>query len=301
MDPHRMKSALLNTMECIGSSTNMEKSGLRSPLTSPCTSCPPPMVKVRRAPAAPVKTTSVPMKLNASLPASLVLASMTCRWILSFPSSMARDEADAGPVGHSLAIPDAGGAGYVATLLSVDRGRRQSIVAPFAASVAVFAQHPAQIPLMPGEAFARLYQLTGGELRVLLALAQGLGAKEAADMFGISEPTVGTHLQRMFARTCTSRQAELLQLLQSATPPTKGRLVAIPILRRLFWPLAFNVGVGCGPHFAYSDPRRRCLESFRFQTESLRRSERAVRANCRLQQIDGRRGWCERDSNARAI
>ena len=134
---------------------------------------------------------------------------------------MASDETTR-PSGYSLAIPDADGAGYVATLLPIERGQRQSIMAPFAASVAIFAQDPAQVPLLPGEAFARLYRLTGGELRVLLAVAQGLGAKEAADMLGIGEPTVRTHLQRMFSKTGTSRQAELLQLLQSSTPPTKA-------------------------------------------------------------------------------
>lgn len=132
---------------------------------------------------------------------------------------VSRDETDAGPTGHSLALPDANGAGYVATVLPLERGRRQSIVAPFAASVAVFAQDPERVPLMPGEAFAKLYRLTCGELRVLLTLAQGLGAKEAADMLGIGEPTVRTHLQRLFSKTGTSRQAELLQLLQHSTPP----------------------------------------------------------------------------------
>ena len=76
--------------------------------------------------------------------------------------------------------------------------------------------------MMPGEAFAKLYGLTGGELRVLLALTQGLGGKEAADMLGIGETTVRTHLQRIFSKTSTSRQAELLQLLHSSAPPTKA-------------------------------------------------------------------------------
>jgi DNA-binding CsgD family transcriptional regulator len=134
---------------------------------------------------------------------------------------IARDETSTGSAGHSLAIPDAGGAGYVATVLPVDRGRRRSVMAPFAPSVAIFAQDPEQVPLMPGEAFARLYRLTGGELRVVLTLAQGLGAKEAADMLGIGEPTVRTHLQRIFSKTGTSRQAEVLQLLHSATPPAR--------------------------------------------------------------------------------
>ena len=122
----------------------------------------------------------------------------------------------------SLAIPDAGGAGCVATLLPLESGERRKVLVPFAAAVAVFVQESAQITMMPGEAFAKLYGLTGGELRVLLALAQGLGGKEAADMLGVSEPTVRTHLQRIFSKTGTSRQAELLQLLQSSAPPTKA-------------------------------------------------------------------------------
>ena len=131
----------------------------------------------------------------------------------------ASEELDAEPGGHSVAIPDPQGEGYVATLLRLDRGSRQSIMAPFAASVAVFVQEPARVPMMPGEAFAKLYRLTGGELRVLLALAQGLGGKDAADMLGISEPTVRTHLQNIFSKTGTSRQSDVLRLLQSATPP----------------------------------------------------------------------------------
>lgn len=133
---------------------------------------------------------------------------------------VSREETGDGPSGHSLAFPSASGAGYVATVLPLERGRRRSIMAPFAASAAVFAQDPERTPPMPGEAFANLYRLTCGELRVLLTLAQGLGAKEAADILGIGEPTVRTHLQRLFSKTGTSRQAELLQLLQNSMPPT---------------------------------------------------------------------------------
>jgi DNA-binding CsgD family transcriptional regulator/PAS domain-containing protein len=139
----------------------------------------------------------------------------------------ARDDLDKDMSEYSLAIPDVeGGPGYDATLLPVERGQRRDIIAPFAASVAVFTKDPVQTPLMPGEAFARLYGLTGGELRVLLALAQGLGAKEAADMLGISEPTVRTHLQRIFSKTDTARQADLVRLLQNATPPIRAPAAA---------------------------------------------------------------------------
>lgn len=133
-----------------------------------------------------------------------------------------RDDGNDAVSGHSLAIPSVGGSGYVATVLPVDRGQRRGIVAPFAASVAVFTKDPAHTTLMPGEAFARLYKLTGGELRVLLALAEGLGGKEAAEMLGVSEPTVRTHLQHIFAKTGTTRQADLLRLLQNAMPPVEA-------------------------------------------------------------------------------
>ncbi len=132
-----------------------------------------------------------------------------------------RDDVDMDMTAHSLAIPDAGGTGYVATFLPIDSGQRRGALAPFAASCAVFMQDPVQAPLMPGEAFAGLHGLTGGELRVLLAIAQGLGGKEAADMLGISEPTMRSHLQRIFSKTGTSRQANLLQLFHNSTPPIR--------------------------------------------------------------------------------
>jgi len=127
---------------------------------------------------------------------------------------------------HSVAIPDGVGGGYVATLLPIENGRRSGILAPFAASVAVFMQDPAQVPLMPGEAFARLHGLTGAELRVLLALSQGLGGTESAEMLGISEPTVRTHLQRIFSKTGTTKQGDLLSLLHRSTPPIRAEAVA---------------------------------------------------------------------------
>jgi DNA-binding CsgD family transcriptional regulator len=74
---------------------------------------------------------------------------------------------------------------------------------------------------MPGEAFAKLYGLTGGELRVTLAMAPGLSAKEAAEVLGLSDATVRTHQQHVFQKTGTSKQSELIRLLMAATPPVR--------------------------------------------------------------------------------
>lgn len=129
---------------------------------------------------------------------------------------------DAGECHSSLPIRDVeGGPGYIGTLLPVSSGKRSDIIAPFSASVALFTKNPVEVPLLPGEAFARLYKITGAELRVLLALAQGFGGKETADFLGISEPTLRTHLQRLYSKTDTVRQSELLGLFLNATPPIR--------------------------------------------------------------------------------
>lgn len=122
----------------------------------------------------------------------------------------------------SLAIPDRNGAGYVATLLPMRRSSARDVFAPFAATCAIFMQDPQIAPLAPGEAFARLHGLTGAELRVLLALSQGLGGKEAADMLGITEATMRSHLQRIYSKTGVSRQGALLRLFHSSTPPVES-------------------------------------------------------------------------------
>ena len=131
------------------------------------------------------------------------------------------DEAAAPSIGISLALPDADGAGLVATILPLNRGQRRDLSGPFAATAAIFVQDPIVAPPYPGEAFAKLYGLTGAELRVLLAMAPGLGVKEAAAMLGVGEVTARTHLQHIFSKTGTSKQTELLNLLKNSTPPVK--------------------------------------------------------------------------------
>ncbi len=129
------------------------------------------------------------------------------------------DEGETPASGMTLALPDREGAGLVASILPLGRGERRNVCGAFAAMAAIFVQDPFVVPPFPGEAFAKLYGLTGGELRVLLAMAPGLGVKEAAEMLGISEATVRTHVQHIYDKTGTSKQTELMHLFMSATPP----------------------------------------------------------------------------------
>jgi DNA-binding CsgD family transcriptional regulator len=132
------------------------------------------------------------------------------------------NESETPAEGHSLALPERGGTGLIATILPLERGRRGNKLGPFEAAAAIFVQAPSEAPPVPGKAFAKLFGLTGSELRVVLALSQGLGGKEAADMFGISEATVRTHLQNIFSKTGTGKQTELVQLFRNSAPPVKG-------------------------------------------------------------------------------
>jgi DNA-binding CsgD family transcriptional regulator len=130
-------------------------------------------------------------------------------------------EAAAGPAGTVLALPDGDGSGYLASVLPLDGGARAELMARYRAAAGVFVQEPQAASPRLGEAFARLYGLTPAELKVLLALSPGLTAKEAARELGVREPTIKTHLQRIYVKTGMSRQSELVRLLLAHRPPLR--------------------------------------------------------------------------------
>jgi len=134
------------------------------------------------------------------------------------------DEAARPDGGFSLALPSGEGAGLVATILPLNRGERRNLCGAFAATAAIFVQDPIVVPPLPGEAFAKLYGLTGSELRVLLAMAPGLSVKEAAKILGIGDTTAKTHLQNIYAKTGTSKQTELMHLFISSAPPVNAAM-----------------------------------------------------------------------------
>lgn len=103
------------------------------------------------------------------------------------------DDAEMSANGFTLALAEGGQAGLVATILPLTGGERRNVCGAYAATAAVFVQDPVVVPPFPGEAFAKLYGLTGSELRVLLAIAPGLSVKEAAEVLGIGETTAKTH------------------------------------------------------------------------------------------------------------
>ena len=64
-----------------------------------------------------------------------------------------------------------------------------------------------------------LIDLTAAEARVFARLAEGGTVAEAASALGIGLGTIKTHLHRIFAKTGTRSQVELIRLASSLAPP----------------------------------------------------------------------------------
>jgi DNA-binding CsgD family transcriptional regulator len=98
-------------------------------------------------------------------------------------------------------------------VLPLTAGRRQQAGHDFAAVAAVFIRKTPPNAPPPLEAIAKQYSLSPSEVRVLDALGKVQGVKQLADLLGISQATVKTHLNNLFRKTNTNRQLELVKLL----------------------------------------------------------------------------------------
>jgi PAS domain-containing protein len=87
------------------------------------------------------------------------------------------------------------------------------------AGAAVFVSDPDLESLIPGEGFAKLYNLTACELSLLRSMLPGRCVKGAAEAQGIGEATARTHLHHIFMKTGTNKQVELMQLFSSYALP----------------------------------------------------------------------------------
>jgi DNA-binding CsgD family transcriptional regulator len=110
---------------------------------------------------------------------------------------------------------------WLAHILPLTSGIRRDAGITYAAVAAVFVHKASLETPSAMETMSKLYGLTPGELRVLAALSEVGGISEAAEVVGISEATVKTHLQRLFGKTGTNRQAELVKLVATHASPLR--------------------------------------------------------------------------------
>ena len=69
---------------------------------------------------------------------------------------------------------------------------------------------------MPEQTLRNLFGLTAAEARVAVAFFEGCTSKEAAENLGLSFHTVRVQLARIFEKTQTNRQADLVRLMMNA-------------------------------------------------------------------------------------
>jgi DNA-binding CsgD family transcriptional regulator len=142
-----------------------------------------------------------------------------------FAAAAAGDRA-VGTQGIAVPLRASTGEPWIANVLPLTAGARRRAGAAYAAVAAVFVRK-AQFDLPhPIETIAAHYKLTPAELRVLMAIVEIGGVPEVAPVLGISESTVKTHLQRVFEKTGTSRQADLVKLVAGFMNPLSAPAAA---------------------------------------------------------------------------
>jgi DNA-binding CsgD family transcriptional regulator/PAS domain-containing protein len=77
----------------------------------------------------------------------------------------------------------------------------------------LFVNDPDQTTAPTPESLQRVFGLTHREAQTAIAVSRGQGLKAAAESMGVALTTARSHLQRAFAKTGTSQQAELAALV----------------------------------------------------------------------------------------
>lgn len=83
------------------------------------------------------------------------------------------------------------------------------------AVVAVFITSTDAPPRLPADALGLLYDLTPAEVRICELIAEGRTIAETAQHIGVAASTARSHLLRIFVKTGTNRQPELVRLCSS--------------------------------------------------------------------------------------
>lgn len=120
------------------------------------------------------------------------------------------EEAQLGQRGIGIPLP-AAATPTVLHVLPLRHGALRPGLMPSAAA-AIFVSSAAAPKPAPETALAALFDLTPAEARLFAALAAGGTLGETAATLGIGVGTAKTHLLRLFEKTNTNRQAELLRL-----------------------------------------------------------------------------------------
>ena len=142
---------------------------------------------------------------------------MSCAW--PFLGAIAGDTT-ARPRGVAIPLTAHDGLHYVAHILPLTTGARRQGGVTARASAAVFVHKAALGGPLPLKSIEIRFRLTPAELRVLVVVIEiGGTIVDMAQILGLSEPTVKSHLRKLYEKTGTKRQADLVRLVAGHSNP----------------------------------------------------------------------------------
>ncbi len=125
---------------------------------------------------------------------------------------------------ESIALPFVAhdGERFVGHLLPLTSGRRRKTGVAYDATAVLFVNKASLDSTAASDIIKRIFKLTPAEARVLLAVVELGGVSETSRNLDIAESTVKTHLGRIFTKTDTRRQADLVKLIAAFTSPVRS-------------------------------------------------------------------------------
>jgi DNA-binding CsgD family transcriptional regulator len=127
-----------------------------------------------------------------------------------------------GSMGIALPLRGRNEEPYVAHVMPLTSEIRARALDHRAASAAIFVHKATFQAASAPELIRKHYRLTPAELRVLLSTVDAGSVPQAAEALGVAESTIKTHLHRIFSKTGTARQIDLVKLLAAFANPSIG-------------------------------------------------------------------------------
>jgi DNA-binding CsgD family transcriptional regulator len=121
--------------------------------------------------------------------------------------------------GIAVTLTTRDGERYVVHMLPLTSAERRGASTRRGAVAALLVQKAALELRATSDPIAKAFDLTPTELRVLLAVVEASGVAETAAALGLGQATVKTHLHRLFGKTDTRRQADLVKLVAGFASP----------------------------------------------------------------------------------
>jgi DNA-binding CsgD family transcriptional regulator len=125
---------------------------------------------------------------------------------------------------ESIALPFIAedGERFVGHLLPLTDGRRRKTGIAYDATAVLFVGKASLDTSAASDIIKKIFKLTPAEARVLLAVVELGSVAETSRNLDIAESTVKTHLGRIFTKTDTKRQADLVKLIAAFSSPVRS-------------------------------------------------------------------------------